>query len=159
MPPPLLIDIDRVDLTQCRMTQEQVYDILPHRHEFRLIKAVCHLDLDRGHLISYMDLREDDWWVRGHIPGRPILPGVLLLEMAAQTAALLAMLSPEVDAPFIGFGGVEACKFRGAVIPPARVYALCVRVDLRPRRVVADTQGLLNGDIVFEARVTGLAMK
>jgi 3-hydroxyacyl-[acyl-carrier-protein] dehydratase len=56
----------------------------------------------------------------------------------------------------MGFGGLENVKFRGAVVPPARMYILIKGVEIRPRRTVCDTQGIVDGKLVFEARVTGM---
>ena len=91
------------------------------------------------------------------MPNRPLLPGVLMLEMAAQACAVLAKLRG-CDT-FIGFGGVDNCKFRETVVPPARLYIIGVGVDFRPRRIVSDTQGVMDGKLVFEARITGLTIR
>ena len=88
MPPPLVIDLQEVDLNRVLLTREEIYEQIPHRFEFRLLDGVCMLDRPNKRIITYADIRTDDWWVRGHIPNRPLLPGVLMLEMAGQTAAL-----------------------------------------------------------------------
>jgi 3-hydroxymyristoyl/3-hydroxydecanoyl-(acyl carrier protein) dehydratase len=84
------------------------------------------------------------------------LPGVLMLEMAAQSCAVLAKTLGS-DA-FIGFGGVESCKFRETVVPPARLYILGVGVEHRARRIISDVQGVVGHRLIFEARVTGLPL-
>ncbi|MEK7756493.1 MAG: 3-hydroxyacyl-ACP dehydratase FabZ family protein, partial [Planctomycetota bacterium] len=129
----------------------------PQRFEFRLLDGVCMVDLERQRIVAYADIRSEDWWVRGHVPNRPLLPGVLMLEMAAQASAVLAKLRG-CDA-FIGFGGVDNCKFRETVVPPARLFIIGVGVDFRPRRIVSDTQGVMDGKLVFEARITGLTIR
>lgn len=158
MPPPLLIDLDQVDLDQVLLTRDEIYKQLPHRHEFMLLDGVCHLDHDRKWLVAFADVRTDAWWVRGHVPGRPLLPGVLMLEMAAHASALAAKILVGQNA-FIGFGGVEQCRFRETVVPPARIHVLCVGVEYRPRRVISRTQGVLDRRLIFEATITGLALR
>ena len=157
MPPPLLIDLDKVDPSQVRLTQEQIYQYLPHRYEFMLLEAVCHIDSEAGHIVGYRDIRPDDWWFRGHVPGRPLLPGVLMLEMAAQLSAVFAKLLGGYEG-FMGYGGVDHCKFREAVVAPCRLYLLCVRTGYRPKRIISETQGVVNGRLVFEAQITGLTI-
>ena len=156
MPPPLLLDLPTMDLTQVVLTQEAIYRYLPHQFEFQVLDGVCYLDKERNQVVAFADVGADAWWVRGHVPGRPLLPGVLMLEMAAQTSAIVAKLRG-VDA-FIAFGGVEGCKFREPVVPPARLYLVGAGVDDRPRRIVSDTQGVVDGRLIFEARITGMPM-
>lgn len=158
MPPPLLIDLAAVDLTQAVLTRREIYDQLPQRFEFELLDGVCHLDRAARKMVAFADIGPDAWWVRGHVPTRPLLPGVLMLEMAAQSSALLAK-QIEADDSFIGFGGVEECKFRLSVTPPARLYLLCEGTDFRARRIVSQTQGVVDGQLAFEARITGLRMR
>jgi 3-hydroxyacyl-[acyl-carrier-protein] dehydratase len=157
MPPPLLIDLRQVDLDRVCLTKDDIYERLPQRFEFRVLDGVCMLDVEGQRIVAYADIRSEDWWVRGHVPNRPLLPGVLMLEMAAQASAVLARLHG--NDTFVGFGGVDNCKFRETVVPPARLYILGVGVDYRPRRIVSDTQGVMDGKLVFEARITGLTIR
>jgi len=157
MPPPLLIDLTQVDLTAVCLDRNAIYEHLPHRHEFSLLDGVCHLDVPGRSVVAFRNVTTSDWWVRAHIPGRPLLPGVLMLEMAAQVAALLARLSGKYPS-FTGFGGVDQCKFRESVVPPTRLYLLVVGTELRPRRFRCDSQGVANGRLIFEAEITGVVM-
>jgi 3-hydroxyacyl-[acyl-carrier-protein] dehydratase len=156
MPPPLLIDLAEVDLHRVELTRQEIYRHLPHRFDFEVLDGVCLTDFERRRVVAFADVRPDAWWVRGHVPGRPLLPGVLMLEMAAQTCAVMAKLLGNES--FIAFGGVEECKFRETVVPPARLYILGVGRDYRPRRIVSDTQGVVDGKMIFEARITGLTL-
>lgn len=158
VPPPLLYDLNAVDLDRVVYTREEIYDCLPHRYEFMQLDAIVHVDEAAEIAIARRDVREDEWWVKGHVPARPLLPGVLLLETAAQLAAF--MRNKMFGQPgFVGFGGVDDCKFREAITPPARIYVVGKKVENRPRRVQAACQAVIDGSLVFEATITGLAMK
>lgn len=158
MPPPLLIDLDTVDVQRVVHTREEIYErFLPHGFEFQVLDGVLHIDHARKEIVAFVDVRTDAWWVRGHVPGRPLLPGVLMLEMAAQACAVGTKLLTDYPA-FIAFGGVDRCKFRGTVVPPARMYLLCRAEELRGRRSVSRAQGVVNGRLVFEATITGLTL-
>ena len=158
MPPPRLIDLSEVDLDRVVMTRKQIYEqLLPHRYEFELLDGVCLVDHDAKHIVTVVDIKPDDWWVRGHVEGRPLLPGVLMLEMAGQPSVVGAKLIGR-QGGFIGFGGIEACRFREAVTPPARLHILCVGTQYHRRRVVSRTQGVVGGRMVFEATIIGLKM-
>ena len=157
MPPPLLIDIDSIDLDRVLCTREEIYTRLPQAHEFRTLDGVCYMNAERGEIIAFRDVRADEWWCRGHLPGRPIFPGILQLESAAQVAAFFSKYNSSFDG-FVAFGGVDQCKFREAVLPPARIYYLCRKQQERSRRVVCATQGVVNRAVVFEAIVTGMVV-
>lgn len=158
MPPPLMIDLRAVDLTQILLSREEIYEQIPHRFEFQLLDGVCMLDRSKKQIITFSDIRTDAWWVRGHIPNRPLLPGVLMLEMAGQTAALAGRLLADYDA-FIGFGGVDECRFRESVAPPTRLYLLCTGTEFRTRRITCRAQGVIDDRLIFEATITGLTMR
>ena len=157
MPPPLIVDLEELDLSQVCYTQERIYDSLPQRHEFMLLQGICYADVERGLMVAFRDIHSEDWWFPGHLPARPLVPGVLLLEMSAQTSAFLTHLRSGSDS-FIAFGGVDECKFRETVTAPSRLYLLCKVLEIRSRRVVSATQAICNGRLVFEAKITGMVM-
>lgn len=149
------IDLSTLDLTQRVFTRDQIYAHLPHRYEFMQLDGVIHLDRQARLGVGLREVREDEFWVKGHIPGRPLLPGILMLETAAQMAAFLShQLRP--DDRFMAFGGVDAVKFRGTVAPPSRMYLLLKATEIKPRRTIAEAQGIVDGKLVFEGRITGL---
>lgn len=155
MPPPLLFDLSDIDLSCVIVGQEQIYQALPHRHEFSLLDGVIHLDHDAGHIVTLKHVRKDDWWTRGHIPGRPLFPGVLMIEAAAQTASYFTHTVSD-QKRFFGFGGVDAVKFRDAVVPTCVLHLLGQAVDMRPRRMIFQIQGLVGNTMVFEGKITGM---
>ncbi len=155
MPPPLLCDLDSIDLDRVVYTRDQIYEKLPHRFEFKQLDGIVHVDAEGQLAVAYREVRMDEWWVRGHVPGRPIFPGVLMLETAAHLAAFMMRYLSGYEG-FVAYGGVDGCKFRDAVIPPSRIYMVCRKAEDRPRRISGDCQALVNGRLVFEARITGL---
>lgn len=157
MPPPLLLDLSQIDTTRIIADRKAIYEALPHRHEFMQLDGVCHFDPDKGFGVAFRDVKTDEWWARGHIPGHPIFPGALMLESAAQAVAYFSKLTRK-DTIFMAFGGVDECKFRGAVYPPTRLYFICRELDNRPRRTIGHVQGIAKGQLVFEAKITGLGL-
>jgi len=155
MAPPLLVDLSAIDLGRIVMDIEAVRRYNPHRYEMEQLTGILHLDAEKGHVVAYRDVRDDEFWVRGHIPGRPLLPGVLMLEAAAQMCSLYYKKVTE-DPRFLGFGGVDGVKFRGQVVPGDRLLLLGQAVEIRSRRAVFDTQGVVGDRLVFEARITGM---
>ncbi len=155
MPSPLILDLGTIDLERVLITREQIYERLPHRYEFMMLDGIVHLDREQLLAVAVRHVREDEWWVRGHIPGRPLFPGVLMVETAAQLAAYVSM-EVQPSHRFIGFGGIDAVKFRAAISPPATLYIILKGVEIRPRRTICDVQGVVNGQMAFEARITGM---
>ncbi len=154
MPPQLLYDISNIDLNKVLYDQDAVRAVNPQRGDMEHLNGVVHVNSDRGEIIGYKDVRHDEFWVPGHIPGRPLLPGVIMIEAAAQVAAFYT--SKIVGWPgFIGFGGAEAIRFRQPVTPGCRLYLLVLKTEQRHRRIVCKVQGLVNGALVFEASIIG----
>ncbi len=160
MPPNPLLDVASLDCGQILYSREQIYSVLPQRHEFAQLDAVIYLDMQDGTGAAYRDVGGDEWWCRGHLPGRPLFPGVLMLESAAQLAAFVrGVVFPDDDGAFMAFGGIDDVKFRGSVVPPARIIFVGRGVQQRSRRFVYEVQSFVNGNIVFEGTITGLRMK
>ena len=155
MPPPLLFELDNIDLDHVLYGPDQIEEVNPHRFGMRQIDGIVHLDLDAGTVVAFKDVAEDEFWVRGHIPGRPLMPGVLMVEAAAQMASF-AVQQISRQTRFIGFGGIQDVKFRGQVVPGSRLYLLGKFLENRPRRFKLVAQGLVDGRFVFEGVVVGM---
>ncbi|HUT02136.1 MAG TPA: beta-hydroxyacyl-ACP dehydratase [Phycisphaerae bacterium] len=155
MPPEPLIDLASIDTGNVIADREAIGRVNPHRFEFALLDGICLLDHEAGLIAGYRDVRDDEFWVRGHIPGRPIFPGVLMIETAAQLVSYFAMTRiPEGG--FLGFGGVDGVKFRGAVSPRERVVMVGKILQLRARRCIGATQGFVGDRMVFEGTIVGM---
>jgi 3-hydroxyacyl-[acyl-carrier-protein] dehydratase len=155
MAPPLVVDLSKIDLGRVVMSIDEIRQYIPHRYEMEQLTGVIHLDVAAGQIVAFKDVRPDEFWVRGHIPGRPVLPGVLMIEAAAQMSSLYYK-KVQQDPRFLGFGGVDGVKFRGQVVPGDRLLLLGQAVEIRSRRAVFDTQGVVGDRLVFEARITGM---
>lgn len=157
MPPVTLFDITNVDLTKVLFDQEAVRQIIPQRHEFEMLNGVSYVNDASHEIIGFKHVRDDEFWVRGHIPGRPLFPGVLQIELAAQVASFYTTKFLGWGG-FIGFGGVEDVRFRGQVLPGCRMDMLAKQIWARHKRVCCKTQGLVDGNLVFEATIIGVQL-
>jgi 3-hydroxyacyl-[acyl-carrier-protein] dehydratase len=155
MPPPAILDPATLDFSRPVADRAQIQAVNPHRHEFALLDAIVHFDPKQGLFAGYHDVREDAWWARAHIPGRPLFPGVLMIEVAAQLASYLTYAILERRG-FLGFVAVDKVKFRGAVSPPARFVVVGRPKQVKPRRTICETQGFVDGAMVFEGEITGM---
>ena len=155
MPPSLLFDISSIDLDAVLYDQEAIRQVNPHRGDMEHLNGIVYVDENEHRLIGYKDIRADEFWVPGHIPGRPLFPGVLMIEAGAQLASFYTKAIMKWPG-FTGFGGVDAVKFRQQVTPPCRMYLLGQRTWARHQRVQCKVQGIINGAIVFEGDITGV---
>ena len=155
MPPQLLLDLDSMDLSQCVCDAEAIEKVNPHRYEMRQLDGIIWHNPADATVLGYKDITEDEFWVRGHIPGRPIMPGVIMIEAAAQLASFYIKHINQDDR-FIGFGGIEDVKFRGVVAPPARLYLMGRLVENRRRRFICEAQGVVDRQMVFQAKIIGM---
>ncbi|MCB9825731.1 MAG: beta-hydroxyacyl-ACP dehydratase [Planctomycetes bacterium] len=162
MPRSALFDVASLDLDHVVADIEAIREHNPQRYEFEQLSWICHMDVEAGDVAGVLEIPEDVWWGRGHCPGRPLMPGVLMLECAAQLCSWFVHQvydSSQKAGRIFGFGGIDDVKYRGIILPPARLVVIGKRVEVRPRRAVFDTQGYLADDLsrmVFEARITGM---
>ena len=157
MAPTFLYDLTTVDMNTVVIPIEEIRKIIPHRHEFEMLSGIVHVDDARDTIIGFKDITLEDFWVRGHIPGRPLMPGVLMIECGAQLCAYWTMKKqPEMG--FVGFAKCDEVRFRGMVVPPARLYMIAQLTEINRRRAIAKCQGIHNGNLVFEATITGMSL-
>ncbi|MCP4708649.1 MAG: beta-hydroxyacyl-ACP dehydratase [Planctomycetes bacterium] len=155
MPPQFLFDISGIDLNNVIYDIEHIKTVNPHRYEMQQLDGIVHLDLDAGTAIGYKNITENEFWIRGHIPERPLMPGVLMIEAAAQLASFCAKKASGEER-FIAFGGIEDVRFRGQVTPSSRLYILGKFLEVRPRRFKLAAQGLVENQMIFHATVIGM---
>jgi len=155
MPPKPLFDISGIDTSRLIVDREGIRKVNPHRFEFQQLDGIYYVDYDICEIAGLRDLKDDEFWIRGHIPGRPLFPGVLMIETAAQLVGYYAL----TDMPghgFLGFACVENVKFRGTVAPGQKIIMIGKMVKMHARRCIGDTQGFVDGEMVFEGRITGM---
>jgi 3-hydroxyacyl-[acyl-carrier-protein] dehydratase len=104
--------------------REEIEEILPHRDPFLLLDEV--LELEPGvRVVARKRIREDEWYLAGHFPGRPIMPGVLLVEAMAQTGAV-AVLADETNRGKLAlFAGIDDVRFKRIVEPGDVIELTC----------------------------------
>ena len=157
MPPKLLVDLTRIDLDQVTIGIDEIREVNAQRYEMEQLSGIIVHRPDEGYVVGFKDVRDDEFWVRGHIPGRPLLPGVLMIEAAAQLSSFYYKMHMGKDDPrFVGFGGVTDVKFRQTVEPGTRLIIIAAVREIKSRRAVFDTQEVVDGRLAFEATIIGM---
>lgn len=131
------------------ITREEIKKVLPHREPFLFLDEVTEFrkgEWGRGKFIVHEELD----FFRGHFPGNPVLPGVIMVEAAAQLGAFLLLSQDEYSGKIVYFAGIENVKFR-RVVRPGEVLELEVRLErTRGRFGKGFATGSVNGTTCFE---------
>lgn len=103
---------------QIPLSVEEIQEILPHRYPFLFVDRVSEFE-DGVFVVAHKNVSANELFFQGHFPGRPIMPGVLVLEALAQVGVLFAKLSTGGVPPerLMVFSGVDKVKFRRQVVP------------------------------------------
>ena len=152
---PSTLDFSHVvaDIAEVRRHNQQ-------RHEMEQLTAIIYDDPERLICAGYKDVTDQEFWVRGHMPGMPLMPGVMVCEAAAQMCSFFThkheLLGPGV---VVGLGGLEEIRFRDPVRPGDRLVVVCQQ--LRVRRgalIVCRFEAFVRNSLVCEGRIKGVPL-
>jgi beta-hydroxyacyl-ACP dehydratase FabZ len=138
------------------MEQAEIQALLPHRYPFLLVDRVMELDPDRR-IVGIKNVTVNEPFFQGHFPGRPVMPGVLILEAMAQVGGLLAFKSlGAATRPVVYLTGVDGAKFRKPVVPGDRLrFEIDVLKKRSPFWKMAG-RAYVENELVCEAEVTAM---
>ena len=158
MPPKPLVDFSQVDLNRIEDDIEGIRKFNQQRFEMEKLSGIIKYDPAGGYVVAFRDASMQDFWVRGHIPGRPLMPGVLICECAAQACSYFygRSASPDQRGRFLGFAGLDGVRFRGQVLPGDRLIMVAKMRGARSRMSSFDCQGFVKERMVFEGTINGI---
>jgi 3-hydroxyacyl-[acyl-carrier-protein] dehydratase len=131
-----------------------IEEILPHREPFLLIDEVLELEPGRR-VLARKRVREDEWYLAGHFPGRPVMPGVLIVEAMAQTGAVAVLAQEENRGRLALFAGIDDTRFKRIVEPGDELELECTLEQVRgpvgkgKARATVDGQLAARGTLTF----------
>ena len=152
------LDIAAVNCCSPQYGVEQIRALLPHRFEMEMLTGVVRIDRENHVVVGFKDVSADEFWVRGHFPGGPLMPGVLMCEAAAQLTGFYTLLTKVNDGVILGLGGIENTRFRRAVVPGERLVLVGKGIRVRPRMTLFNVQGFVGTEMAFHTDVIGVVL-
>ena len=131
----------------------EIEEILPHREPFLLIDEVLELRPGAG-AVARKHVRDDEWYLAGHFPGRPVMPGVLIVEALAQTGAVAVLSEAENRGRIALFAGIDDCRFKRIVEPGDTLDLRCELEEVRGPIGRGKAEARVAGELACKAVLT-----
>lgn len=159
MPAEPLYSRDLFDFDKPLHTIEEIRKYNPQREEMEQLTAVLYIDEAHHGLVGYKEVTDREFWIRGHMPGYPLMPGVIMCEAAAQLASFYSQKYDILGGDFVGFGGVDHVRFRGPVYPGERLLIMARMTRCRRGKLAEfDFQGYVGDRLVYDGRLIGVPL-
>lgn len=141
------------------MGPDEILRLLPHRYPFLLVDRVLEMDAKSVSIVAQKNVSHNEPFFSGHFPGRPIMPGVLVIEALAQTGllCLFALGKIEVGMDFF-FGGIERARFRRAVLPGDQLRLQVRLIQSRSNYWKMEGAALVEGETAADAVITAMTV-
>lgn len=162
MPSEPLIDparFDEFDFDDPVYTIEDIRKINPQRNAMEQLTGIVHVDQENNCMIGYKDVTDEEFWVSGHMPGFPLMPGVVQCECAAQLGGFYARKYDLIGGDYLGFGGMDSVRFRKPIFPNCRLVLVAAIVRVRARKLAQFRfQGFVEKQMMFEGEMLGVTV-
>lgn len=136
---------------------DAIRELIPQRDAIEQLTAIVYENLETHVVAGYKDIREDEFWVSGHMPGMPLMPGVVMCEAAAQLASFFVQRHDLLGCEMVGFGGLDEVRFRGTVVPGDRLVIAAQMIQVRRGRMIRSRfQCFVSDTVACEGQLIGV---
>ncbi len=138
---------------------QRILEMIPHRYPFVMVDRI--IDLTPGEsAVGLKNVSMNEPYFLGHFPGHPVMPGVLIVESMAQTAAVLVVqtMGPEAEGKLVYFMSVDECRFRRPVVPGDQLHVHVARERRRGNVWKFRGEAKVDGQTVAEAVIAAMIL-
>lgn len=141
------------DTIQTQFSTQEIQELLPHRYPFALVDRI--IDYIPGEkAVGIKNVTINEPFFPGHIPGKPIMPGVLQVEAMAQVGGVVLTLLPGMKGKFFGFAGIDKVRFRSPVIPGDQLIMTVELLSFKSGRIAKmQGVGLVNDKVAVKGEM------
>jgi len=143
---------NQTDTVEVLLGIDQIMKILPHRYPFLLVDRIIELE-ETKRIVGIKNVTINEQFFSGHFPGRPIMPGVLIIEAMAQTAGILMLRGAENQGKYPYFMSINDVKFRRPVGPGDQLRLEAEVIRLRSNTCLVQGRALVEGNLAAEAKL------
>lgn len=154
----LIVDPTLYDENKPIADIEEIRRYNSQRFEMEQLTGILYENFEEKTAVGYLDTSDKSFWVRGHMPDFPLMPGVIMCEAAAQVTGFFANKFDLMSGCLIGLGGIDAVRFRGVVRPGDRFIVQVKAVHCKKFLLTAEFVGLVGRSIVCEGIVKGVPL-
>ncbi|MBI2000683.1 MAG: 3-hydroxyacyl-ACP dehydratase FabZ [candidate division NC10 bacterium] len=139
--------------------QKEIQETLPHRYPFLLVDRILEMELGRR-VVGIKNVTINEPFFRGHFPGHPIMPGVLIVEAMAQVGGVLLMrsLDARAEKKVMYFTGIDRARFRRPVVPGDQIRFELEILQLRRQVCRMKCAAYVDGKLVAEAELSSVVV-
>lgn len=140
---------------QAILTAEEIHKLLPHRYPFALVDRILEY-VPGQRAVGLKNVTFNEPHFQGHFPGRPMMPGVMIVEAMAQVGGIVLIQLPDLEGGLFVFAGIDKVRFRRPVVPGDQLIMTTELISIKRRRfgkmlsrAVVDGQRVAEGELLF----------
>lgn len=135
------------------LSQDEIKAIIPHRDPFLFLDEITYLE-SKVKAVGVKYVKEDEFFFKGHFPGQPIMPGVIIVEALAQVGAVVVLSDETYKGKIALFAAADNIRFRKEVLPGDKLVLECELTRLRGNFGVGIGKAYVNDELVCEGKLS-----